>query len=86
VTSVVIEGIGFEAVPYLHYSLDLALPDFWLLAGLKKHLTEFVLHVIKKLKGFEEQPEEFYSRGLEKLVQYWWHCIKQREAMWKHEV
>lgn len=41
-TSVAIEGIGFEVVPNPHCSLNLALPDFWLFAGLKKHLTEFV--------------------------------------------
>jgi hypothetical protein len=37
-TSVVLEGIGFEGVPNLHYSLDLAPPDFGLFAGLKNHL------------------------------------------------
>jgi hypothetical protein len=47
----------------------LALPDFWLFAGLKKHLTEFVSCVMKKLKAFQEQPEEFYNCELEKLVQ-----------------
>jgi hypothetical protein len=69
VTSVVIRGIGFNAVPHLRYSLDLFLPDLRLFVGLKKYLTEFVSHVIKKLRGFEEQPEECYSHELEKLVQ-----------------
>ena len=41
-TSVAIEGIGFGVVANPHCSLDLALPDFWLFEGLKKHLTEFV--------------------------------------------
>lgn len=70
-TSVAIEGFGCEVVPNPRCSLDLALPDFWLFTGLKKHLTEFVSLVMKKLKGFYKQLEEFYSCGLEKLVQCW---------------
>jgi hypothetical protein len=68
---VAIKGTGFEVIPNPHCSLDLALPDFWLFAGLKKHLTEFVSCVMEKLKGFHEQPEEYYNRGLEKLFQCW---------------
>jgi hypothetical protein len=45
-TSVAIEGIGFEVVSNPRCSLDLALPGFWLFACLKKHMTEFVSHVM----------------------------------------
>lgn len=76
-TSVAIEGIGLEVIPNPHCGLDLALPDFWLFAGVKEYLTEFVSHVMKKLKGFHEQPEEFYNRGLEKLIQCWWHIRQE---------
>jgi hypothetical protein len=68
---VAIEGIGFEVIPNPCCSLDLALPDFWLFASFKKHLTEFVSCVMKKLKWFHEQPEEFSDCGLEKLVNCW---------------
>ena len=56
--------------------------EFWIFATLKKHFKGIHFACDEEVqadmgKWYWEQPEEFYGKRFEKLVQHWWHCVER---------
>jgi [histone H3]-lysine36 N-dimethyltransferase SETMAR len=71
---------GFELLPHLAYSPDLAPTDFHLFPNLKKHLggqefssNEEVECVVSRY--FADLEESFFKTGIEALESRWKKCI-----------
>ena len=71
---------GFEILPHLSYSPDMAPSDFYLFPKLISHLrgTQYgsnggVIEVINEYLG--DQETTFYFEGIRKLEQRWTKCI-----------
>jgi hypothetical protein len=68
------DSITLKIVPCPPCGLDLTPSDFWLFAVLKKHLKRIQFTCDEKVqaakgKCFQEEPEAFYSKRFERLVQ-----------------
>ena len=71
---------GFEILPHLLYSPDMAPSDFYLLKKLKYHLrgtqhgsNDGVIEAVNEYFG--DQEKAFYFEGISKLEQRWAKCI-----------
>ena len=72
---------GFEVLPHLPYSPDLAPNDFYLFPKWKTNVrgrdfrsTEGVIEAVNEYVG--DQDEDFYFEGISKLEQRWRKCTK----------
>ena len=72
--------LGYELLPHLPYSPDLAPSDYWLFDDLKKMLqgkrfgsNEEVITETEVY--FEAKDKSFYKHGIEKLEKRWNDCI-----------
>ena len=71
---------GFEILPHLPYSPDMATSDFYLFPKLKSHYggtqygsNEGVIEAVNECLG--DQEKAFYFEGIRKLGQRWPKCI-----------
>ena len=71
-----IEDLGWEVLPQIAYSPDLAPSDYHLFLGLKTFLREKSFKELSDLEKvfhnyFELKQREFFHRGIHELVERW---------------
>jgi histone-lysine N-methyltransferase SETMAR len=81
-TKAALDNFGFQVLAHPPYSPDLAPSDFWLFGTLKKYLRGIHFTCDDEIqaatiKWFREQPEKFYSDGIQKLVERWRRCVER---------
>jgi histone-lysine N-methyltransferase SETMAR len=75
-----IRQCGFQQLNHLPYSPDLAPSDYFLFRVMKKSLRGKRFSSDEEVEAvttwFEEQPKDFFSRGIKSLQQNWAKCIE----------
>ena len=80
-TKAAIQTLNCEVLPHPPYSPDLAPLDFHLFRSLSNSLRGVSFNNDAELRAwldkfFESRPEDFYRRGIEKLVERWEEVVK----------
>ena len=83
-----INNLGWELLPHLPYSPDLAPSDFYLFGPLKEFTIGTKFESDDKVKSVESdwlshQSKDFYGEGIRKLADRWENCVIEGRLCWK---